>query len=347
MKPNNPFTLTFGKQPNTYISRYENVEDIISTFTADNPISQTYLISGIRGSGKTVLMTSVSNELKKSDDWIVVNLNAALPLLSELAMRLNDAAGQFIDRLEKGFEISAAGFGVAYNGNEERDSISKIEKLLDRLKSKHKRVLITIDEVLADANMRVFASQFQIFVREDYPVFLIMTGLYENIHDIQNDPVLTFLLRAPKVDVGPLGINQIKNAYKSIFEIDDAKAQYMANLTRGYAFAFQAYGMLCWEYNDKLDENEILVKLDGMLEDFVYRKIWSKLSDIDKKIILAMPNDGSKLKVGALCEKSGTKSGNFARYRERLINQGILISPEYGYVEIALPRFRIIVGAYT
>lgn len=342
----NPFTLTFGKQPNTYISRYESVEDIVSTFTADNPRSQTYLISGIRGSGKTVLMTSVANELKKSEDWVVVNLNSAQPLLSELAMRLSDAAGQIPDVIDNGFEISLGGFGIGYNGSNDRDNVSKIDKLLDRLNKKKKRVLITIDEVIADANMRIFASQFQIFVREDYPVFLIMTGLYENIRDIQNDPVLTFLLRAPKIDVGPLGINQIKNAYKTIFSIDEEKAQGMTNLTRGYAFAFQAFGMLCWEYNDQLTEDAILIKLDGMLEDFVYRKIWSKLSDIDKKIIFAMPLDGSKIKVGAICEKTGIKNTTFAKYRERLINKGILFSPEYGYVEITLPRFRTIVDSY-
>ena len=65
MKKNNPFTLTFGKQPNEYISRYENTDMVISTFEAENPISQAYLIEGIRGSGKTVLMTTVAKLLKE------------------------------------------------------------------------------------------------------------------------------------------------------------------------------------------------------------------------------------------------------------------------------------------
>ena len=102
-------------------------------------------------------------------------------------------------------------------------SVSKIETLLDRLNKKGKKVLITIDEAVANENMRIFASQFQIFIRKNYPVFLIMTGLYENIYEIQNDPVLTFLLRAPKIILGPLGINQIKNEYQNIFQIDDEK----------------------------------------------------------------------------------------------------------------------------
>ena len=56
MKKDNPFTLTLGRQPTEYINRYENMDSIISTFEADNPISQSFLIEGIRGSGKTVLL---------------------------------------------------------------------------------------------------------------------------------------------------------------------------------------------------------------------------------------------------------------------------------------------------
>ena len=52
------------------------------------------------------------------------------------------------------------------------------------LAKKNKKVIITIDEVTANTDMRIFASQFQIFMRKEYPVYLIMTGLYENIYAI-------------------------------------------------------------------------------------------------------------------------------------------------------------------
>ncbi|HBM47337.1 ATP-binding protein [Clostridium sp. OF09-36] len=347
MKRDNPFTLTFGKQPIKYINRYESTDNILSTFEADNPISQTYLISGIRGSGKTVLMTSVSNQLRNSDEWVVVDLNATQPLLQEFAMRLLDASKQIPNIFEKGFEISVAGFGIGYNGiTEERDSVSKIETLLDRLNKKGKKVLITIDEAVANENMRIFASQFQIFIRKNYPVFLIMTGLYENIYEIQNDPVLTFLLRAPKIILGPLGINQIKNEYQNIFQIDDEKARQLANITMGYAFAFQALGMLYWEYHDEKPLDWILKELDGLLEDFVYRKIWSSLSPLEKQIVSAMPEQGTKIKVKELCDKLEMKGTTFSKYRERLINKGVCIAPEYGYVALALPRFKNITESY-
>ncbi len=347
MKKGNPFTLTFGKQPNRYINRYEDMNDIISAFEADNPISQTYLISGIRGSGKTVLMTSVANHLRQSDAWVVVDLNVTQPLLAELSMRLTDACKQIPNIFEKGFELSVAGFGIGYNGaTEERDSVSRIESILERLKKKNKKVLITIDEVVADDNMRVFASQFQIFVRKDYPIFLLMTGLYENIYAIQNDPVLTFLLRAPKVKLGSLGLYQIKTEYQDIFEIEEELSKRLANITMGYAFAFQALGVLYWNHRDELPLEKIIEKLDGMLEDYVYRKIWDGLSDLEKQIVLAMPDDNKKIRVKEVCDKISMTSASFSRYRERMINKGVCVSPEYGYLAIALPRFLNIVRSY-
>ena len=111
----NPFTITFGKRPNRLISRYEDSDKIISTFTADNPVSQTFLIEGIRGSGKTVLMTTVSKQLEDDKNWIVVNLNPTMDLLSNLAIRLADECDNKPQILSKGFNVSAAGFGIGVN----------------------------------------------------------------------------------------------------------------------------------------------------------------------------------------------------------------------------------------
>ena len=222
MNKNNPFTITFGKQPNKLISRFEDIDSIVSTFNADNPISQAFMIEGIRGSGKTVLMTTIANQLDLEDDWIVVNLNPAMDLLSGFALRLSDKCGIKSDILSRGFNVSAYGFGVGINPDDRNDYIGIIEKAFRTVIKKKKKVLITIDEVVNDDNMRVFASQFQIFVRQDFPIFLIMTGLYENIYEIQNDPALTFLLRSPKVVTGPLSILQIAHQYRDIFELSES-----------------------------------------------------------------------------------------------------------------------------
>ena len=60
-------------------------------------------------------------------------------------------------------------------------------------------MLVTIDEVTSNEHVRVFAAAFQILIRQNLPLFLLMTGLYENIYKLQNEPSLNCLQKT-----GPL-----------------------------------------------------------------------------------------------------------------------------------------------
>lgn len=48
----------------------------------------THTKTGLRCSGKTVFMTEISKEVKKNDDWIVIELNSSGDLLTDLAAAL-------------------------------------------------------------------------------------------------------------------------------------------------------------------------------------------------------------------------------------------------------------------
>ncbi|WP_407398488.1 ATP-binding protein [Treponema sp.] len=346
MKIDNPFTLTFGRQPGKFINRYEDMANIINTFTSENSISQTYLISGVRGCGKTVLMTSVVKELCATTDWISADLNSTQDLLEDFANRLADSMKKNNLLSEAGIDISIAGFGIGLSGSkQERDSVSKIESLLEQAKKKNKRVIISIDEVTPNESMKKFASQFQIFIRKEYPVYLIMTGLYDNIYAIQNDPKLTFLLRSPKILLEPLSLHQIASQYQTIFECSEDKGRSLAVYTQGYAFAFQALGLLYWEYKDDLSFENILKKFDELLDDFAYKKIWSSLTPVEKNIIDVMTTK-KEISVKEIREKLNMQSNNFSKYRERLINKGLVKSPAHGILEFTLPRFDILAKSY-
>jgi hypothetical protein len=347
MKSNNPFSLTFGRKPSQYISRYDNMIEIINAFTAENPICQTYLISGIRGSGKTVLMTTVAKELLETGEWYVVDLNSTQNLLEDLSYRLADVCGKKDELSEAGVNVSLAGFGIGISGKrDEKDAVGKIEALLEYASKKNKKVLITIDEVINNKSMAVFASQFQIFLRKDYPVYLIMTGLYENIYAIQNNPSLTFLLRSPKIIINPLSMLQISEHYKNIFEIDNVEANKLAAYTKGYALAFQALGFLYWEYRDEKDLNNIISELKHLLDDFAYRKIWESLSENDKSIVQVIAENG-RIEVKDVRENLKMSSSSFSKYRDRLINRGVIKSVERGKIELTLPFFGELIKSYA
>ena len=164
-----------------------------------------------------------------------------------------------------------------------------------------------------------------------------MTGLYENVDNLQNADTLTFLYRAPKVHLAALNIGAIQRNYETNFNLSDEAALTMARKTKGYAFAFQALGYVTWENREK-SEGDIEVSYRQYLEEFVFEKIWSELSNKDRQVLCAIGTD-DKVAIKDVREAANMSSSLFSTYRERLSKKGIIDTSEYGYVQFALPEF--------
>ncbi len=336
---NNPFTLSFGKKPLQYISRLSQTQQILETFQAPVPSNQIFMITGVRGSGKTVMMTNIANELKADDSWIVIELNPTRDLLQSLAAKIYSLPEMHARFLNARLDFSAFGLGLSVENSAPATDIENVlELMLDQIKESGKRLLITIDEVTCSEYIRIFVSSFQIFLRQEQPIFLLMTGLYENLYDLQNDKSLTFLYRAPKLLLEPLNYTAVRNHYMKIFNIDTESASKMTSLTKGYPFAFQVLGYLYWENRSTKNIDEILPEYDQYLEEYVYSKIWSELSEQDQRILLSIsPDEG--LKVKELRTRLQMSSELFSVYRDRLRRKGVIDTHEYGKVSFSLPRF--------
>lgn len=336
---NNPFTLSFGKKPLQYISRIAQTNEIIENFMAQEPPNQIYMLTGVRGSGKTVMMTSIAGEIKEDERWIVVELSPTRDLLQSLAAKLYSLPEMHPHFIQAKLDFSALGLGVSLeNAVPVMDIENAIERMLTEIQKRDKRLLITIDEVVNCEYIRIFASSFQIFLRQNYPIFLLMTGLYENIYNLQNEDSLTFLYRAPKIVLEPLNYTAVRKKYMDIFGLNMEKAEEMTGLTGGYPFAFQVLGYLLWENKNIKTIEEILPEYDQYLEEYVYGKIWSELSELDRKILVEMAVNREK-KVKKIRDGMGLKSEQFAVYRERLKRKGVLDTRKYGEVSFILPRF--------
>ena len=336
---NNPFTLSFGKKPLQYISRLSQTQQILETFQAPVPSNQIFMITGVRGSGKTVMMTNIAHELKADDSWIVIELNPTRDLLQSLAAKIYSLPEMHARFLNARLDLSAFGLGPSVENSAPATDIENVlELMLDQIKESGKRLLITIDEVTCSEYIRIFVSSFQIFLCQEQPIFLLMTGLYENLYDLQNDKSLTFLYRAPKLLLEPLNYTAVRNHYMKIFNIDTESASKMTSLTKGYPFAFQVLGYLYWENRSTKNIDEILPEYDQYLEEYVYSKIWSELSEQDQRILLSIsPDDG--LKVKELRTRLQMSSELFSVYRDRLRRKGVIDTHEYGKVSFSLPRF--------
>ena len=129
------------------------------------------------------------------------------------------------------------------------------------------------------------------------------------------------------------------------FKINTDDAKKLADLTKGYAFAFQALGLLYYEFKDEQDMDQILMKYDDMLDGYVYKKIWDSLTDTERNLVSAL-DDNETIPTSTLLERINMKSNSYSKYRERLIGKGVIISPSRGYISLALPRFKTITELY-
>lgn len=336
---NNPFTLSFGQKPLQYISRIAQTNQIIDNFKAEHPSTTIYMITGVRGSGKTVMMTSIANEIKKNDNWIVIELNPLRDMLQSLAAKLYSIPQLHDLFLKAKLDFSAFGLGISIeNASPVTDIEDVLSHMLEHINRCGKRLLITVDEAVNSDNIKIFASSFQIFVRDNLPIYLLMTGLYENIYELQNDKSLTFLYRAPKITLEPLNYTAIRKNYMDIFNISADDAEKMTLLTKGYPFAFQVLGYLYWEYRNDKSIDDILPEYDQYLQEYVYEKIWSELSSHDRDVLTVISSCGSD-RVKDIREKLGMNSQQFSVYRDRLKRKGVINTQEYGRISVALPRF--------
>ena len=337
---NNPFSLAFGKEPKTIISNSNVFDKIKDVFLMDYPTFTTNLITGVRGSGKTVLLTRLMNSFDSLDDWIVVELNPETDMLEYLASSIYEKGKFKFKFLKKAFNFSFHGLSVSLSGDNPVSSvITLLEKMFEILIKQNKKVLICVDDVSSNQNVRVFVQQYQIFLRRNYPVFLLMTGLFENVRTLQNEKSLTFLYRSPRTDIGPLSLINIAESFEKILNVSSEEAIKLSKITNGYAFAYQVLGYVMYEQNKKEIDKEVLKDFDKYLREYVYEKIYTDLPENEKRVVNATAKT-SQGGISEIMKITEISKESLSQYRDKLLKKGVLVKNGWGKLEFALPRFK-------
>lgn len=353
---NNPFNPNFGTVPSVFLDCDSLSQRVITELNSDNSPFQTLLIYGQRGAGKTTLMTDVANELGKSSKWQVVNLVLDDDLLDLLIAQLQEKLVnmRLFNEVDLKIEFKGIQFNTLMgNSNKEATFQSIFHRLLQKFTQKGINILITIDEVKATPLLRKLVSCYQIMLRDNLSVSLLMAGLPENVSEIQNDDVLTFLLRANRITLNPLDVESIKNSYAHIFkeagyQLNIPTVLYMTKQTKGFAYAFQLLGYWVWKSAHEQD-NTVITKetiervLDQYISDLfrnVYYKVYHEMTERERQFVQAMVKIGRpKVKAQEICREMDKKPGYISVYRRKLIDDQIIMPASYGYVQFMLPYF--------
>lgn len=336
----NPFTITFGVEPINYIERLEYKNFIIDDFESSRATNYIYLITGTRGSGKTVFMSSIANYFTKKDDWIVIDASVKENMLENIASEIYESAISKIHFLKGEFSFSFSGITFSLKGETPvTTTISLIKKMLDIIIKKDKKVLITIDEIDNSKEMKLFVEEYQSLLRQNYPIRLLMAGLYENISKLQDNKSITFFYRAPKLEIKNLSIAAISYQYQKFLDCNKETSIRLAKLTKGYAYAYQVLGYLLFKQHKKDVDDDVLSLFDEYLREYVYDKVYDELSLVERKIIKGFDTN-EEMSVKDLTKNVNINEKTMSVYRARLIKKGIINSLGYGKIEFALPRFK-------
>ena len=322
----NPYSIGFGRIPTRFISRDILIDEIIENINSDEVQGQAYKLTGIRGSGKTVTLTAIEKRLKEDERWIVIPVMPESKITEELV-------GGIYNRVP----LLSSFFSTSLNLVSNIDAA--LEKIMEELKKRGLRLLVTIDEVKNSADMRDFVQEFQLLIRQDLPIYLIIAGLYNDIENLENADHLTFLLRAEKYEMKPLNYTIIRSDYEKTLGVSREVAENMAAMTGGYAFAYQALGKYMWESGSKEITAEVVDRFDEALTEKVYEKIWRELAPREKWYLGFIVKKDT-MPVSELLEMTGKKKNEFSGPRQMLIKKGVIDASKRGEVSVRLPRFR-------
>lgn len=354
METKNPFDPNFGKVPQIYLGRDKVVENVVESLEDGTGPYQTSMIYGMRGVGKTSLLADITSNLTQKNNWIVVYLAMTNDLLETLIQSIYREANNKIKKALNtidGVKFSAFGFEIDFKSSDSQATHQVLlEEMLKVLKKNGQSLLIAIDEVKETPEIVNLASIYQIMVLKNYPINIMMTGLPKNVSELQNNDVLTFLLRSGRIPLGALDLFDIKYRYQKAFErankaISDKALMLMTKLTKGYAYAFQDLGYYVWKNSTDIvtekDIDKILPLFKNDLFRNAYTKIISELSPTDKKFLLTMArNDQNIVEIGYI-RKQMKKSPNYiSQYRQRLIDSQVIVEAGYGRVAFSLPFMR-------
>lgn len=301
--------------------------------------------------------------LNQYNDWEFIRLNSNQGnLLSQLLHSLQIIAGISLPDLFKNIQgINIMGNGVSLRsitGENDIDYHYYLSKVLDKLAMNNKHILVGIDEISINNDIRAFASEYQTLIGENQPLSLIMTGLPSSVSDVQNDKNLTFLLRSHRIHLATLDEISISDAYNQAFKKGDRAIDYndlmaLTESVGGYAYAFQTIGYYAWRFSEDtltIDSSTVEKTLTAAKEDLyrnAYERMYQDLSATDRKFLHVMVEAKQReIPISLIAKKLGKSKNYISVYRARLLEDQLIRSNQRGYVSFNLPFFDDFIRSY-
>ncbi|ETP71802.1 hypothetical protein UYO_2270 [Lachnospiraceae bacterium JC7] len=345
-----PFTRTPGIAGKAYIDN-GIADEIIKSLGDEESSKYIFKITGLRGSGKSVEYGRIIRTLKEKNDWLVYPLSSSGNGIRTLLAKISEE--KFVNNKKNSYTIktsvAAEGKLIAMAGKgsidfskttTEKDD-TDIEALLVRLikiaNEDGYKILIGIDDISKTPSMVELLSILSSMILEGLKVYLVVTGLSENIEDFSNEKNLSFFKRADSYELKNLNKYDVTFMYEKLLGVKTDVAKAMEDITLGYAYAYQVLGSLYYKKNESETLEDLMPEFERILFKDSYDLVWKSISAGEKDFLKAIyaSKTGKASDIKALIKNAK----NYPVIRERLINKHILDGDTRGILKVRLPRF--------
>jgi hypothetical protein len=376
----NPYAPGAGTIPPQLAGRDEiiNKTDIALERCRNGLSFRGLLLVGLRGVGKTVLLSKITQEAE-SKSFTVVSIEASegrslpsllIPALRSALLRINrlkssgDLAkkalltlGGFLGAMRIKYEDVEFSFelekepGVADSGDLEQDLIDLLLTVGAAAKENKNALVLVVDEIqyLPEEQFAALIMALHKCTQRQMPVILIGAGLPQLVAQAgEAKSYAERLFEYP--EIGPLDAEAARNAIvkpaKNLnVEYDEKAILHVLDQTKGYPYFLQEWGKHCWQAAEsspiKLSDAQFATQTAiNELDTSFFRVRFDRLTPSEKKYLRAMAEFGPGThRSGDISQLLKKEVQTVAPIRASLIKKGMIYSPSHGDNAFTVPLF--------
>ena len=377
---NNPFTPGAGAPPPELAGRdllREKIRVAIER-TRRQRQSKSMLLIGLRGVGKTVLLSRMRLDAEAvgiQTLWIEAPEDRSLPAMlapqlrlallrlsrmehvKNLAERGLRALAGFAKALKMKYDDLEVGLdfapepGLADNGDLEHDLQTLIELLGAAAQKAGTAVAIFVDELqyVPEKELGALITALHCAAQKQVPAILVGAGLPQlpgRMGQAKSyaERLFEFTTVGPLPD--PAAIQAIRKPVEDFgFAVEDEALTAILARTHGYAYFLQEWGKHAWDTAPgspitKQDVDAASQTAIAALDESFFRVRFERLRPAEKKYLRAMAELGAgPHRSGDIAAELGGKVTSYGLVRSQLIAKGMIWSPSHGDTAFTVPLF--------
>lgn len=374
----NPFSPGAGTPPPALVGRsilLEDIDTLLGRLKAGRPV-QNILLTGLRGVGKTVLLTETRHRARRrSIESVFFEASEEKSLSASLMAPLKNVLFD-LDRMEGAknavrrglvafrnflgtvhLDIGPFGLdiepqqGLADSGDLESDLTSLFLCMGEAAAEKSAAVLLVIDEIqcLSEHDFGALIMALHRMQQESLPVGMVGAGL----------PILPNLAGTAKSyaerlfqfpRVGALDPESCDEAVRRPFReagvdvLDEALGR-IRDRTKGYPYFVQEWGYQLWNHvtHSPIEESDVVVidaSATRRLDENFFRVRMERLTEGERSFLRAMARvENEPIRIAAVAEVLAMSVSSLSPRRGALIRKGMVYSPAHGEIAYTVPLF--------